>query len=400
MILEKQTRVYRPRDFQAASAGILGTTQRFAIPNGNPIEAIWICMEITNGSTGLLPDDGTQGVQGADNILGMVQRVQLDCVSPVWGAYKAVDFSGIGLLEYAANAGLNLPVSVWDYIRLWQANAATSLGNNAKAKLWIPIMMPHFFAAEPLRTRMLLPCHTWGNQQPVLTVQFQSSANMAKSGNTGTIASALCSIYVVYREMSEAQTSDIESKGGFIKTDIIEQQFSPGVGVGGAPVLRAPLQGPGSYLGLVCRHYLGGAQTTRKEVSNVVTFGSEDIWTLEMNTQTKRQFRWSDLKMENELSTPRNVLSQTSSPFFGPAITAGELFQNPASVYMDFLSDGLEMANELGSVLDANIAFNRGYKWEICGPWANPATNASFLYYGGHRVWGDISSLQSTLAKK
>lgn len=403
MVLEQQTRLFTPAAWAPAdtattvAASLLGSQQRFQIPRSNPIEAIYLILDLKTDTTSLgpVPRTGSTGNVGRDNILGVIRKVVLEGVSPDWGAYKIVDFSGIGLTEYNLNAGLNLDTATLDYISKWQvgANPVIAVDTEARYIVKIPIVYP--MVGEPLLTRCLLPCHTW-DQDPVLTVDFESATNMYSAGN---YIRAKCSIFVVYRECSEDQTNLIKSKGGFIRGDLVENSFSPGVGVSGEQ--RFTINSPGSYMALNFRHYLGGnAVTTRDEVSETTTSGSESLWRLETNGNVKRQFRWKHVNAMNQYSRPLNALTQASSPSVNAAIAGGTLFAPAASCMLDFFSDGIEVSNELGSILDCNTPAKSGLKMEIVGPWKAPgsATLPSTIFYGGHRLWGDLTPFKSRLA--
>lgn len=403
MVLEQQTRLYTPAAWSPADvattldATLLGSQQRFEIPRQNPIESIYLILDLKTDTTALgpTPRTGSTGTIGRDNILGIIRKIQLEGVSPDWGAYKIVDFSGIGLTEYNLNAGLNLDTATLDYISKWQVAATPVIAVDTESRYIIKIPIVYPMVGEPLLTRCLLPCHTWA-QSPVLTVDFESASNMYSAGH---FVRAKCSIFVVYREMSNDQTALIQSKGGFIRGDLLETSFSPGVGASGEQ--RFTINSPGSYMAINFRHYLGGnGVTTRDDVSEVTTAGAESIFRLETNGNVKRQWRWKNFHAINQYSRPLNALTQSSSPTVNAAIASGTLYAPPASVMLDFFSDGQEVSNELGSVLDCNTPAKSGLKMEVVGSWKAPgsATLPSVIFYGGHRLWGDLSSFKSKLA--
>lgn len=403
MILEQQTRLYTPADWAPAAvattldATLLGTTKRFPIPRQNPIEEIWIVLSGKTDTTGQgpTPRSGSTGIVGRDNIMGIVKRVTLDCVSPTWGAYKMTDCSGAFLLEYNMNAGMNIDPPTWEYLRLWQAAATPVIAVDTQFQVAYRVPVVYPMVGEPLLTRCLLPCHTWA-QDPVLTVDFEAATNIYSAGH---IVDLRAEIWVVYREMNGAQTDDILSKGGFIQGDLLESSFSPGVGVAGEQ--RFQVNPPGSYMALLFRQYLGGnAVCTRNIVDQTTTFGSESTWRLESNGNVKRQWRWKHLQAKNAYSRAQTMLSQTSDVTVNAAVASGTLFAPAASCLLDFCSDGLEPINELGSVLDVNIPARSGLKMEVVGSWAAPASStiASTIFYGGHRLWGDLSAFKSNRA--
>lgn len=413
MILEQQSRLYTPNGWAPANtattvaASLLGTNQRFPVPRLNPLEYLILQVDVRTDTTGSAPAAKalSAGIVAVDNWANLIKRVTLECASPQWGNYKAVDYSGVGLLEYNANAGLNLDTATLEWIRLALARTTLAVDTSYSFNIKVPIVYPN--AAEPLLTRTLLPIHIW-DQDPVLSIDLESEANMLASGH---FVGVRVSVFAVYREMTKKQTENILANGGFIKSDLIESYFDCPLGASGDQ--RFSINPPGSYLALNFRHYLGGnATASRDDVSldtptnagasgaGIGSFGKESIWRLETNSNTKRQWRWKNYQTVNQYSRPLNNVSQTTSPGFAGALASGTLFQPPASVMLDFVSDGLEFAGELGSVLDVNIPQNSGLKMEVVGPWQAPAsaTIASRIAYGGHRLWGDLSAFKAPLA--
>ena len=148
-------------------------------------------------------------------------------------------------------------------------------------------------------------------------------------------------------------------------------------------------------MGLLFRQYKGGTTITRDVLDAVVTIGSESRWRLESGLAVLTEWKWKHLQTDNDYSRVANGISQTSSPNFSGAVAANTSYQPAASCMLDFLTDGLDSANELGSLLDCNVAPNAGLKMEVIGPVVSVATNASTLYIGGHRLFGDLTKWQS-----
>ena len=376
MMLKKRTQFFNPVNMQGAA--VLGTTQTFDVPNTQPIEEILVLVTATAGGTG-------PTLSGVDNVLGLVKKFTLN-INDVVQPRSQVSYSGIGLLEYCSQAGFNLDRSTLETLRLSQGSSIAA-NMNFRVAYRVPIVHP--MITEPVRTRMLMPCHTWANQ-PQISIDF---ANAADIYSAGSLSGITVEIIVKYRVMPADLTASILKGGGFIASDLIETATS--LPLGSAGEVRIPVTTPGQYLGLLVRSYKGGASVTRDVVDQVTTLGSETRWRIESGLSVLTEWRWKHVQTDNDYSRPANVLSQTSSPNFGGVVAASTSYQPAGSVMLDFLSDGLDSANELGSLLDCNIAPNAGLKMEIVGAQASVATNASILYIGGHRLFGNVSQWQA-----
>lgn len=381
MMLRKRNIVYRPSDFQGVA--VQGTTQQFDIPNVQPIEELLIIVNGTFTAT------ATTRTNILDNLLNVLKRITLDINDGVTPRSQ-VSYSGPGLIEYCSQVGLNLDRSTLEAVRINNDTTVAMASQSFRVAYRVPIVHP--MIAEPLRTRMLLPCHTWA-QAPVLKLEF---APMAEIASAGALASLSTEVVVKHRVMPEKLTADILANGGFISSDLVEKPFSIGPGVSGEA--RFQISSPGSYLNLMFRQYLGGANLTRNVIDEVTTVGRETKWRIESGLVPQHEWTWKGVQIENDFSRVCNGLTQTSSPNFGGAIAANTQFQPAGSAILDFLSDGLDSANELGSVLDANIDARSGLKLEVVGAVQSVATNASVLYIGGHRLFGDLSRWQALKA--
>lgn len=381
MMLKKRTQIYRPSEMQGIA--ILGTSQTFDIPNVQPIEEIRV---IVNGT---FTAAATTRTNILDNILNAVKKVVLNINDGVTSRAQ-VSYSGPGLLEYCAQVGLNLDRSTLEAVRIANDTTVALASQSFRISYRIPIVHP--MIGEPLRTRMLLPVHTWA-EAPVLELQFGQLADLASAG---ALAALTTEIIVKHRVMPAALTTDILSNGGFISSDLVEKPFSVAPGVSGEA--RFQISSPGQYLNLCFRQYLGGATVTRNVLDASTTFGQETKWRIESGLVPLTEWTWKALQIENDESRVSNGLTQTSSPNFGGAIAANTQFQPAASVLLDFLTDGMESANELGSVLDANIDARTGLKLEVIGTVVSVATNASTIHIGGHRLFGDLSKWQALKA--
>ena len=104
-----------------------------------------------------------------------------------------------------------------------------------------------------------------------------------------------------------------------------------------------------------------------------------------------QEWRAKHLQIINDWSCPSNSALDATSPNFGGLLVTNTNWEPAGSYMLDFLTDGLDTANELGSVLDCNNVATNGLKMEIVGSVASVATNASTLNMIGHRLFGDLS---------
>lgn len=385
MLLPQKQNFYSPSNFALASAGCLGTTQKFALDRTWPLEEILLVVHGTVG-TQLTLNATPQSPAAVDNLLGIVKRVNLsvnDGIQP----RSVVDYSGSGLLEYCVNSGMNLDRATLGVVSASQgATVAASL--QFRITYRIPLVNP--MIGEPLRTRMLLPVHTYP-QDPILTVDFESSATMYSAG---TITALTCEVILIRRGMDSATNASILKSGGYIPSDLIESPFSIGTGTSGEVRFAVPT--PGSYLNLHLRQYKGGANMSRDVIDAVTTINSESRWRIESGGTYFREWRAKHVQIMNDFTRVANHVTQTYSPNFAGAVAANTLYQPACSYMLDFLSDGVtgDSANELGSVLNCNLPAATGLKMEIIGSIASAATNGHTLFIGGQRIFGDVSQWQ------
>lgn len=386
-VLEKRTNQFLPPVLAPGGVLLLGTQQKFALDRALPVEEILLYVDMVCGATG-------PTLSGVDNILGIVKKFNLT-VNDGDQTYSVVDASGIGLLEYVSECGFNLDADTLEAIALC---SAASIANNMVFRICYRIPLVHPAIAEPLRTRMLLPVHTWAND-PIITIDFEQSANMLSAGSLSLVQAH---IQLVRRVIPDSETAAIIKDGGFIKFDLLEVPNPVAVGISGEQ--RFNIASPGSYLNLLFRQYLGGASVTRNVLdqsgigATVATgFAAESRWRLESGLKTLHEWRWKDMRTINGFSRPQNRATQSNSPIIGGALAASTGFCPAATTMLDFLDDGVPggAVAELGSVLDVNTPVKSGLKMEVIGPVANVATNASTLFIMGHRLYGDLSKFQA-----
>lgn len=386
MILRRRTEVVNEARLLAASAGLLGTSIPIALNRLWPIEEIHITLGVTAGAIGPTFASATTNAV-VDNILSLLKQVKLDVLDGD-EPRTVLKASGAGLLEYASQAGLNLSRATLGAVALSQGS---SIANNLKFRIHYRIPLVHPMIGEPLRTRMLLPVHTYA-QDPILTLDFANTADFASAG---TIAALLVEVRLIRRMMPDAVTQGILNSGGFIPFDLLETNFPVSSNASGEIYFDIPLSG--QYMNLLLRQYLGGASITRDVLDQTTTLGSETKWDIQSGQVVLEAFRWRSLQDMNDLSRPANIDTQASSPNFAGAVASGTRYQPASSCMLDFLSDGLESADELGSLLDCNIPANSGLKMQLHGfvTAQGGFTYPSTLYMMGHRLFGSLAKWQA-----
>jgi hypothetical protein len=398
----------------ANNSNVLGTTQKWTIDRTWPIEEIIVCVNFTVNTGGLTLVSSPATPDQFDNVLTMLQHVNLS-INDGTKPRSAVDCSGIGLLEYCYRKGMNLDQGTLNLMALSQSGNLPA--GNYKIVYRIPMVDPGI--GEPVRSRMYLPVHRHP-QDPVLTLTFQSAANIYSSGNINYVG---VEVILKRREPTQASEAAIAAvpttnPWGYIDFDLIETPYAVPVGSGAQVRIALPI--PGSYTDLLFRHYLGGSTVSRAEIDSGAagtSFGNEGQWFLQSGNVNVRDWAWQDLRIEAEMNdvmpalilpgvyvaatsagSPTTLLS-TKPPFYGQAggtFPTTQGYRAATTCFFDFLSDGLssDMAKELGSVLDCNFPSTSGLKMEVVGTPTSVSTNASYLYLMGRRLFGDLSAWQ------
>ena len=381
MLLPQRTLILTPPNFQLASAGILGTSQTMTIDRTWPAEEIHARVTFTTGAT-------APTLSGCDNILNIAKKFTLS-VNDGTNPKVILQSSGVALLEYCELTGFNNDQETLSVIGLAIAGATLAANTRYQLTYRLPLVNP--MIGEPIRSLCLLPCHTYP-QDPVLTVDFAQPSEMYSAG---TLSAVVCDFFVIRRYISPAVNDYILKNGGFIPGDLLENVASIQLGQSGA--VRLPINTPGGYTNFCLRQYLGGSAITRGCIDASTTPGQETQWTLESGQVVLRSWKWLFLQAQNGFTDCRNSANQTYSPRIGGTLPSGQVIRPPVSNLLDFLSDGLSGngANELGSVLDCNLAANTGLKMEIVGNVASVATNPSSLSIMGHRLYGNLSRWQT-----
>ena len=405
MFLQQRWNFFRPPQFAGSGTDspLLGTTQKWTIDRTWPIEEILIHVNFTIG-TQLTLNTPAQALTPDmyDNILTLLQHINLT-VNDGKQPRTVVDCSGAALLEYALRTGLNVDMGTAEIMAL--AQLATFPAGNYTIVYRIP--MVETWIGEPLRSRMYLPVHTYP-QDPVLTLTYQTGANIYTAGHITVIST---DIQLIRRQVTAASEAQLQKNpgtnpNGYIDFDLIETAFAVPLGTSSEARFALPI--PGQYANLLFRHYLGGAATTRKEIDSGGTFGSENRWRLESGSVVIRDWIWKHVRVLNEMNGVRfPVLTLAGAqPLIGDmskdgvaangSFPSGIGYPYASSVMLNFLIADLcgDNATELGSLLDCNTPANNGLKMEVIGTPASAATTASYLYVMGRRYFGDLSKWQ------
>lgn len=403
MFLQQRHNFFKPPQFIGSVAGaanspLMGTIQKYPIDRTWPLEEIRLHVDFTVNTGGITLAATPQSNDAFDNIMQIVSKVNLT-VNDGKQPRSVIDMTGIGLIEYQLRQGFNLDRGT-TFLAASSQGATLAAGNYTMV-LRIPMVDDDI--SEPLRSRLYLPIHTYP-QDPVLSVSFANAATMYSAGNINFIA---VTVQLVRRQATAASEAVLRKNpgtnpNGYIDWDLIETPFNVAPGVGSEQRFALPI--PGSYLNLLFRHYLGGANISRKEIDNGATgsaFGTENRWRLESGLVVVREWNWKHLRAEAEFSDALISLVPSSGTITagipaGGVFPAGQGFAYANSAYMNFLTDGVteNIADELGSVLDCNTPANTGLKMEVIGTPTNVATNGSTLAVTGRRLFGDLRRWQ------
>jgi len=378
MLIPQVLQFISPAELIPGTTLLAGTTKKIVLDRTWPLEAILIFCDLT-------VDASIGGTLTADGMMGFLKTVNLtinDGVQP----RTIVDASGVGLLEYASQTGINLDSATLALIsEHTKASPAVVASNVYRIAYFIPLVHPQI--TEPRRTQMLCDINNHP-QDPVLTLTFSTTAEMQTTAQD--LATASCEVVLVRRRMTAGLNKSILDGGGYVPFDILESVYSIATGVTAEQRLALPI--PGSYAGLMMRMYKGANPIVRGDISGNVTAGTETRWRLESGSVVLREWRTKHIKTINEMSRPLNSDNLTYAPNIGPVLASNTRYQDPGSFYLDFLSDAFgDDGNELGSLLDCNLPAASGLKMEVVFTPSSASTNAHALKVLGHRYFGDLA---------
>lgn len=340
----------------AAANNAVGLSIRQPLDRTFPIESIFLRLNFT------LATAAQSTAQGFANIIKRANLTVTDGVRP----RSVVDATGADLLEWTVQTMGNLD-------RLTLA-ALASAAVSGTFTMTIPIFCAHPQIEDPMGSMFLLPVTRYPND-PVLSLDFYTAATDISA--TGTVQVNHADLVINRRQVTVEKFPYVD--WDFLATEQIFAAAQSDV--------RVELPTPGSYTGMLVRGW-STSGTLAAEVRGDFAAGTAnqglDPWRIESLGVVYRRFRWSEIQAENDLS--RIITSLT--PTFAGTVNVWPT----ASYYLDFLTDKMgATANELGSVLDANIPTNSGAKLYLMGNCA-AASKARVLT---HRVYGDLSALKA-----
>lgn len=384
------------------------------LPRTWPLEEIEINVTATMNSAAITD----QIVHG---LLGILRKVKLETNDGIKPA-TPVSVTGPGLLQLVANEGLSLDRSTLGCLGALQQGFLVGSGIY-RVTYRIPMVHPMITGA--LRPRMLLPIHLH-NEDPILTMEFAAGTECITTA--ASWSSVIVEVKLVRREIPAEfaafiakNSPDGDPRRWFIQQDIVESVNSVGASQTDQE-LRVNVPTPAQYASILFYHLQGNANLTPADISANTTIGQETEWQLISGEVATRSWRMKDYQIRNDYSRPAfpaavfnpniptaaspkqqtsaTTINNTTNLFvpsaqFGGALSTGYNVQNPYSIFLDFLSDGINDAEELGSLLDCNLPARQGLKMEIVGRITTPANQASQANIVGRRFFGDLSRWQT-----
>ena len=408
MYLVKRSEFISRSELDLTAANFPSQTKRIVIPSNQPIEELQIFFQVTLASA--ISDWRAFGLASA------LKKVTLN-VNP-GDSYDMVSASGVSLLVLQDNEGIGLGRSTRRALEYGMAGHV-SLAANATAtpsgtilRVCYRIPIPHPALEGQLRLASMLDCINH-RQDPVLTLEFAPAAEFTATANP--FSAAAVEVRVIRREMPSEVNSAILNKGGYIKTDIRDTPYDLAVSLNNVEK-RFALPSPGDYL-TAAIIMLGGTAAsvlTPMDLSGVTTINLETGWRLESGGNALHSFRMKHIQEENDafkaiapissfqplggaISTITNAGVTGGVPpvwvtakgtlgagNMGGALAAGAGIQDPAVVCIDFLTDGLVDAGELGSLLNSNFKTD-AIRWELVAGVTTPAGQTSQFLICGRR---------------
>lgn len=286
----------------------------------------------------------------AETLLSLLSRVRLT-VSDGARTRTPVDLSGAALVELC---------QLWTGFLGRNAAASIDAGTNGGA---FEIVYPIFFGlpnvSDPIKSALMLPAPRY-NSNPVLEITLAKQSDIDSGGDLAIAAGINVDVQVNRRVVTNV-------KFPFFDTELaeIEQAYAS------TGRQRYELQLPGSYTMLALRMFTSA--TTRGDIT-----AAGGVCSLELLNVLIRRFTPADLVAENDLSQSNAI------KFDGLAA-------------LDFVTDGMNDASELGSVFDVNVGAGSGSRaalvWDVTG---GAGVKCRYLT---HRIFGDIASLKAPVSR-
>lgn len=369
-----------PAAFQPAAADtddLFGKGFTVELDRENPIENIIIDLNMIVSTAFATPT--------ADFVFNLIKNIQLYCQTPKRSG-NIVDTTGMFLIEYWEQ--LNGQSDRWTNSAMAECNKATPTIQVASHRLRYVIPLLHPLFDGPLALLGTLNAHEHASK-PQLKIQF---GTITDCGSAGAVSDFRASVFTQRRALSGADKQSLA--GQFLDFDLVENVLQCPLSYAGK--IEAPINGPGGLANLMLRHYLGGAAVTRADISGQPTASGkeETLWTLAENNQPFTEFPMHLLQCVNDWSRCKDS-GRAAQP--GDTLAAATQGHGPHSVMYDFLSDHGRPITDLSTLLDLDGPFRRGTQVKLVGTCASAATNASKLYYGGHRYYDVPAKFKATL---
>jgi hypothetical protein len=422
MILPQKLTTLQDSRLTLTAANFAQQTIRVPLPRTWALEEIFVTVQVQPKAA-----ITTQLLYGLLNILRRVQLEINDGIQP----RMAVNCTGPGLLQLVSNEGISLDRSTLQVLAQLQAQAAAQatggfLANGGNYRVTYRIPLVHPMITGPLRSRMLLPVHLHP-QDPTLVLDFAGAAELFSGVADPFTAStgAAVEVWLLQREIPRAFGEEIKKSapGGdprlwFLRSDINETIYPVPITTNTEQRFEIPKPGQYSSLAIHMTKGTGSATMDLADISASTTLGSETRWRLESGGNLFREWRMKQLQTLNDYSraaSPAGLLNPriptlaasllatsgtttvTATDVFVPGQFGGSLsaqgIQSPSSVFLDFLSDGIGDAEELGSLLDCNLPAVSGLKMEIIGNVTLAA--AGTFQIVGRRFFDELSRWQT-----
>lgn len=432
MLLKKRMEFIKHRDLTLTTSNFPVQTVKIELPRTWPLEAIFLGLRMTKNATAVTSIPDRRG------IFKHIKRVTLE-INDGANPRKVIDASGFGLLQYAANVGMNIPRSTAAIRAMMFGLGSPRIPASTVINYVLPIpLMPPALAGK-LRPRGLLPCHLH-SANPLLTVELDSGTNSINVADPYTGTSVL-DCFLVQREMPKSVTDEILGDGGFLQGDIFEKSFGQSNSLADSEV-RLELPTPGQLTGVQIthmRHTASGDTPANalelRTLDAVKTVGAETQWSIETAGVSLARWRspylqwlndgsmmggadlgydasgstltgtidgtWGQVSEGDILESVRDILEDESvriNNTFTHHREAGGCVQEAASVFIDNLTDDAGApVTELGGLMDANLAANSGLKLELVGQidTAGAGNFSSSIDVLVHRFYGDLSRFQA-----
>jgi hypothetical protein len=395
-MLLKRNKILRPREL--STAGLIssatnpaGYSVPVSIDNVWPISRIDVLVNVTVST---LPLQAT-GVAGfcADALANVLKRVRLEAFEPS-GTRTVVDASGVALIErgfclegmdYETGRAMATAYMQGGSDKTPQGYAAQL----ASYKIRYPIFLAHPRMVDPLAAAFLLPVHLM-KDKPKLTLEFASASEMAnaKPTSTGSASIAYSSLSAIldvqYAQMNGSMEEWIASVGGYARHNFMENEVTC---VNSTTQQEIKLPSPGKYIDFAVRGYTNETNNGF-QIRGWPADSSNPTWWLDRAGERLQEFDPALLDLQNSALRNENTGGTGSNAATWPT-------RLPGYYRFDFLSPGAVDVNELGSLVNTDLANNVDVK--LIGS----VTGASYakIRSAGWRIEGNTDRFKASQSK-